>query len=202
MDKKNIYATFTELIFLFFRLKLCIQIFCVFIKCGVVLFFNFACGLARGFSGGLICVWNSLVFQKHKVICYDNFIVVEGVWLHSNIPTLFHFFLICGFDTEDFQKLMIDAWSTDGIDYVNSLVAFKNKLQHLKNVVRKWNSTNCILQMAEKEKLSSLITSIDILVDEGFATREDLMLINNQVRQLVVLHNHEAKDLAQRDKVK
>ena len=37
--------------------------------------------IIKRYLGGILCIWNHLVFQKHKVIYNDNFIVVEQVWL-------------------------------------------------------------------------------------------------------------------------
>nr|GEV72211.1 RNA-directed DNA polymerase, eukaryota [Tanacetum cinerariifolium] len=43
--------------------------------------FDFASSSARGLSGGILCVWNNLVFKKSCILCTDNYVVVEGVWI-------------------------------------------------------------------------------------------------------------------------
>nr|GEZ12581.1 RNA-directed DNA polymerase, eukaryota, reverse transcriptase zinc-binding domain protein [Tanacetum cinerariifolium] len=42
--------------------------------------FDFAASLSRGLSGGILCVWNNLLFLKSKISSHDNFVVVEGLW--------------------------------------------------------------------------------------------------------------------------
>ncbi|GKB72076.1 RNA-directed DNA polymerase, eukaryota, partial [Tanacetum coccineum] len=43
--------------------------------------FDFASTSARGLSGGILCMWNSLVFSKTKILCNENYLVVDGLWL-------------------------------------------------------------------------------------------------------------------------
>nr|GEY16528.1 RNA-directed DNA polymerase, eukaryota, reverse transcriptase zinc-binding domain protein [Tanacetum cinerariifolium] len=43
--------------------------------------FDFASTSARGLSGGILCVWNGMVFKKSRIICNDNYVVVEGLWI-------------------------------------------------------------------------------------------------------------------------
>lgn len=52
-------------------------------------FFDFVSSSARGKSGGILCMWNKLLFQKTKAVCFRNYVVVEGVWLASNVPVMF-----------------------------------------------------------------------------------------------------------------
>ncbi|GKA04369.1 RNA-directed DNA polymerase, eukaryota, reverse transcriptase zinc-binding domain protein [Tanacetum coccineum] len=42
--------------------------------------FDFASTSARGISGGIICIWNNLLFKKSKILSNENFVVVEGIW--------------------------------------------------------------------------------------------------------------------------
>ena len=41
--------------------------------------FDFATTSARGLSGGIICLWNSLVFRKSHIVCNDNYVVIDGL---------------------------------------------------------------------------------------------------------------------------
>ncbi|GJX28014.1 RNA-directed DNA polymerase, eukaryota [Tanacetum coccineum] len=47
--------------------------------------FDFASTSSRGLSGGILCIWNSLVFKKSKTLCHDNYVVVEGLWTPNDI---------------------------------------------------------------------------------------------------------------------
>ncbi|XP_071686837.1 uncharacterized protein [Rutidosis leptorrhynchoides] len=48
--------------------------------------FDYACSLSRGFSGGLISVWDPNFFLiKDRVWCDDNYIIVKGKWVCSNV---------------------------------------------------------------------------------------------------------------------
>ncbi|GKE02515.1 RNA-directed DNA polymerase, eukaryota [Tanacetum coccineum] len=47
--------------------------------------FDFASSSARGMSGGIICLWNNLVFSKLNIICNENYVVVDGFWKPDDI---------------------------------------------------------------------------------------------------------------------
>ena len=53
------------------------------------MFFECASSSARGKSGGILCMWNRMMFQCSKVISFDNYVVVEGIWVASNTPVMF-----------------------------------------------------------------------------------------------------------------
>nr|GEV49786.1 RNA-directed DNA polymerase, eukaryota [Tanacetum cinerariifolium] len=48
-------------------------------------YFDFASTSARGKSGGIICIWNSLVFQKISIHCNENYVVVKGLWTPKDV---------------------------------------------------------------------------------------------------------------------
>ncbi|GKA15007.1 RNA-directed DNA polymerase, eukaryota, reverse transcriptase zinc-binding domain protein [Tanacetum coccineum] len=47
--------------------------------------FDFASTSARGMSGGIICLWNSLVFRKSHIVCNDNYVVIDGLWIPNDV---------------------------------------------------------------------------------------------------------------------
>ncbi|GJT36740.1 putative RNA-directed DNA polymerase, eukaryota, reverse transcriptase zinc-binding domain protein [Tanacetum coccineum] len=47
--------------------------------------FDFASISARGMLGEIICVWNNLVFRKSKILCNDNYVLVEGLWIPNDV---------------------------------------------------------------------------------------------------------------------
>ncbi|XP_076942563.1 uncharacterized protein LOC143612468 [Bidens hawaiensis] len=42
--------------------------------------FDFAVASAKGKSGGIMLVWNPLMFTKHAILCMDNMVIVKGEW--------------------------------------------------------------------------------------------------------------------------
>ncbi|GKC92973.1 RNA-directed DNA polymerase, eukaryota, partial [Tanacetum coccineum] len=47
--------------------------------------FDFAFASARGKSRGIICLWNTLVFQKTRILCNKNYVVVESLWIPKDV---------------------------------------------------------------------------------------------------------------------
>ena len=40
-------------------------------------------------SGGILCIWNKMVFQKNRIICVDNYVAVEGRWIQNGLKIMF-----------------------------------------------------------------------------------------------------------------
>ena len=40
--------------------------------------FEFAVSSAKGLSGGLISIWDPAAFIKHRIVCSESVIIVEG----------------------------------------------------------------------------------------------------------------------------
>nr|GFA87799.1 RNA-directed DNA polymerase, eukaryota [Tanacetum cinerariifolium] len=38
-----------------------------------------------GMSGGIICLWNNLVLLKSNIICNENYVVVDGLWIPGDV---------------------------------------------------------------------------------------------------------------------
>ncbi|GJT59727.1 RNA-directed DNA polymerase, eukaryota, reverse transcriptase zinc-binding domain protein [Tanacetum coccineum] len=51
--------------------------------------FDFASSSARGRSGGILCIWNKLLFHKEKVISVDSHVAVQGTWLQNGLKIMF-----------------------------------------------------------------------------------------------------------------
>nr|GEU55362.1 putative RNA-directed DNA polymerase, eukaryota, reverse transcriptase zinc-binding domain protein [Tanacetum cinerariifolium] len=47
--------------------------------------FDFASSSARGMSGGILCIWNDLVFKKTKISCNEYYVAIEGLWIPSKV---------------------------------------------------------------------------------------------------------------------
>ena len=46
--------------------------------------FDYACSMARGFSGGLISIWDPTSFVKQEIWCDENYIIVQGNWVNAS----------------------------------------------------------------------------------------------------------------------
>ncbi|GJY20523.1 RNA-directed DNA polymerase, eukaryota [Tanacetum coccineum] len=51
--------------------------------------FDFATSSARGRSGGILCVWDKLLFHKKKTYATEHCLCVEGTWMANNADLLF-----------------------------------------------------------------------------------------------------------------
>ncbi|GKB13938.1 putative RNA-directed DNA polymerase, eukaryota, reverse transcriptase zinc-binding domain protein [Tanacetum coccineum] len=47
--------------------------------------FDFASSSARGQSGGILCLWNRLVFRKSRILCNENYVVIDALWTPDDI---------------------------------------------------------------------------------------------------------------------
>ncbi|XP_071708700.1 uncharacterized protein [Rutidosis leptorrhynchoides] len=56
--------------------------------------FDYAVSLSRGFSGGIISMWDPIFFVKERIWCDDNFIIVKGKWV--NLTSTFFMINIYG----------------------------------------------------------------------------------------------------------
>nr|GEU51902.1 RNA-directed DNA polymerase, eukaryota [Tanacetum cinerariifolium] len=51
--------------------------------------YNYVCSDSLGSSGGILCMWEALIFKKDNVTTSNNFIAIYGTWLPSNSKILF-----------------------------------------------------------------------------------------------------------------
>ncbi|GJY46340.1 putative RNA-directed DNA polymerase, eukaryota, reverse transcriptase zinc-binding domain protein [Tanacetum coccineum] len=51
--------------------------------------FDFASASARGKSGGILCIWNKLLFNKERVISVDSYVAIQGTWLQNGLKIMF-----------------------------------------------------------------------------------------------------------------
>ncbi|XP_071727949.1 uncharacterized protein [Rutidosis leptorrhynchoides] len=92
--------------------------------------FDYAVSLARGFSGGIISLWDCNSFWKSDIWCNDNFVIVKGTWLRENV-----------------EVFMVNVYApqvlSDKIVLWNNLTLFM--ASHLGNYIfmGDWNSVRC-----------------------------------------------------------
>ncbi|GJX94698.1 RNA-directed DNA polymerase, eukaryota [Tanacetum coccineum] len=46
--------------------------------------FDYICGPSVGNSGGILCVWDPCMFEKHNSTISDYFVAIRGKWIHSS----------------------------------------------------------------------------------------------------------------------
>ncbi|GJZ15913.1 RNA-directed DNA polymerase, eukaryota [Tanacetum coccineum] len=201
--------------------------------------FDFASTSARGMSGEIICKWNSLLFCKSRIVCNENYVVVEGLWIPNDVrlmwivvydpqnlpsvilekgihdhrpillkefmadygPTPFRFFN-SWLDMEGFHHLVSQTWHHDGIVKACGFTSLKKKLQNLKSVIRAWVASKKSESSMIKRDHESRLASIDAKVDQGCANEEDFINRRDSIKILDDIQRMEAKDLAQKAKVK
>lgn len=144
-------------------------------------------------------------FVRVSAVVLDKFIMDHRlVFLKENVvdfgPTPFRFFN-SWHNMDGFHDLVVNPWNSVEFLDVNSMLAFKKKLQVLKSSIRKWNLDNRSFFKTEKANCSSVIAVMDVLIDSGVASKEDLFLRQHLVKKLTDILNSEAKDLAQNDKI-
>lgn len=47
--------------------------------------FDFALSSARGFSGGLLSIWDPAVFNCQKIASFPNVLIVKGEWVFDRV---------------------------------------------------------------------------------------------------------------------
>nr|GEW44479.1 putative RNA-directed DNA polymerase, eukaryota, reverse transcriptase zinc-binding domain protein [Tanacetum cinerariifolium] len=116
-------------------------------------------------------------------------------------PTPFRFFH-SWLEVDGFRDLVTNTWNNDGINNVNGMVLFKKKLQNLRKVIRAWVGANKAASFVVKKFHQSRLSSIDAKIDQGIASEEDFKNRKDSLHTLGDIDRMEAKDLAQKAKVK
>lgn len=65
--------------------------------------FDYASSMSRGYSGGILCIWNPQLFVKNRIISHDHFMVIKGVWKHGNVSLQF----IVVYAPQDYHKQVL-----------------------------------------------------------------------------------------------
>ncbi|GKB08611.1 hypothetical protein Tco_0836923, partial [Tanacetum coccineum] len=105
-------------------------------------------------------------------------------------------------EIEGFHELVVQTWKNDGIVDVNGFVLFKKKLQNLKKVIRVWIATRKADAHVLKKEHQLKLSTIDSKIDQGYASEEDFKIQRDSLAILGDLDRIEAKDFAQKAKIK
>ncbi|GJS05498.1 putative RNA-directed DNA polymerase, eukaryota, reverse transcriptase zinc-binding domain protein [Tanacetum coccineum] len=105
-------------------------------------------------------------------------------------------------DVDGFHDLVGDTWNNDGIVHMNGLTSFKKKLQNLKQDIWKWVASKKFDSRKLRKDHQHRLSSIYAKVDQGCAREEDIINRKHSSTFLGDLDRLEAKDLAQKAKIK
>nr|GEZ60989.1 RNA-directed DNA polymerase, eukaryota, reverse transcriptase zinc-binding domain protein [Tanacetum cinerariifolium] len=130
--------------------------------------------------GGYSFTWTDKVASKMSKL--DIFLVSES------FLDVFH-----GVVTVILEKFLLDH---------KRILLKEKKLQNLKCVLRKWNTSNRSNLNVARIKHMDRVAAIDVIADQGLASKDDLVIHNESLKILSNLDRLEAKDLAQKAKVK
>ncbi|GJV40292.1 RNA-directed DNA polymerase, eukaryota [Tanacetum coccineum] len=123
----------------------------------------------------------------------------ESVVDYGSTPfRFFHSWL----DIECFHDLVVDTWKNYECSETNGMISFKKKLQHLKQVIREWNYSKTLSDNQLRKEHQSRLSFIDVKMDQGTATREDLNCRVSLMKILGDIERKEVSDLAQKSKIK
>ncbi|GJZ71170.1 retrotransposon protein, putative, ty1-copia subclass, partial [Tanacetum coccineum] len=106
------------------------------------------------------------------------------------------------FKRDGFDFMVEQAWSSFTHSDSNSLIRFKKKLQDLKKIIRGWIKDKNISLAGNKVSISEELAIIDRELDRGVVSDDLLSKRMELTRKLRDLNSLEAKDLAQKAKVK
>ncbi|GJW13142.1 RNA-directed DNA polymerase, eukaryota, reverse transcriptase zinc-binding domain protein [Tanacetum coccineum] len=143
--------------------------------------FDFATSSARGRSGGILCGWDNMLFQKKRVYSNEHCLCVEE---------------------DDFTSVIEDSWNNDGIIAPNPMFLLKNKLKSLKQRLKTWSSEKKGIKDHDRKRLQDSLIAIDLRLDQDVCLPDDLLNRANIVRDLQAINKKDSVDLAQKAKVK
>ncbi|GJZ62103.1 putative RNA-directed DNA polymerase, eukaryota, reverse transcriptase zinc-binding domain protein [Tanacetum coccineum] len=105
-------------------------------------------------------------------------------------------------EMDGFHDLVVQTWSNDGIVDGNGFILFKKKLQNLKKVIRVGNASRKSNTYTLKKDHQNQLSLIDSKIDQGCASEEDFMKRHESLAILGDMDRLEAKDYAQKAKIK
>jgi hypothetical protein len=132
--------------------------------------------------------------SDHRPILLKEMVVDYG-------PTPFRVFR-SWFGMDGFNQLVTDTWNSDVTQETHGMISFKKKLQNLKKVLRAWIGEKRLRDKGIKAELLKSISDIDLQIDKGEATKQDMELRLRSLKELGDLERVEAMDLAQKAKIR
>nr|GFA90292.1 RNA-directed DNA polymerase, eukaryota, reverse transcriptase zinc-binding domain protein [Tanacetum cinerariifolium] len=173
--------------------------------------------------GGYSFTWSDKYANKMSKL--DHFLVsqgfldlfpnISGLILHRNIsdhrpillkeslvdygPTPFRLFH-SWFLEDDFLSVVQDSWSIVDNNSQNHMIKLKNKLKHLKHMLKAWSCDKKYLHNKERNLIQESLLDINLRLDQGVGLPDDVLNRSKLVRELDDLNKKESIDLAQKAK--
>ncbi|GJW39205.1 RNA-directed DNA polymerase, eukaryota, reverse transcriptase zinc-binding domain protein [Tanacetum coccineum] len=123
--------------------------------------FDFASSSARGRLGGILCIWNKLVYQKSKVLCCDNYVVVEEL---IDIP--------------------LGGYSFTWMDKVASKMSKLDRFLVFESFLDLFYGVAAANFNVARMKHLDRVAAIDVLADQGLASKDDSVMRNESLKIL------------------
>nr|GEV14313.1 RNA-directed DNA polymerase, eukaryota [Tanacetum cinerariifolium] len=82
--------------------------------------YDYAFSLFVGYSGGILCVWDSNMFVKESVTIFDSFVAIRGTWISTSTKLLIISVYAPQEASErrilwDYIRIMIESWEGESI---------------------------------------------------------------------------------------
>nr|GEW07921.1 RNA-directed DNA polymerase, eukaryota [Tanacetum cinerariifolium] len=157
--------------------------------------FDHVVGPLIGFSGGVVCVWDSSMFIKDHVSKSDYFVVIMGTWtptstklliisvyapqestkkqdlwnyLRSLINRRERETMIMGDynEVQGFDSFIETTWKSMNLIDRNGLIRMKKKLQLFKSAIKIWMKEARTISNAKKVNIQHNLTKVDKIIDQ------------------------------------
>ncbi|GKC52415.1 RNA-directed DNA polymerase, eukaryota, reverse transcriptase zinc-binding domain protein [Tanacetum coccineum] len=149
--------------------------------------FDYACSMARGFSGGLISIWDPNMFSKNSIWCDHSFIIIKGNW--KNVVG--DCFMMNIYGPQDLvSKLALCNRLTDFMHHYNGSYIMFGDMNAVRNAQERFGST---LNSIEANHFNSFIDSTDgfdnfikeewELLDSNLKCHEKFRRLKDKIKQ-------------------
>nr|GEW33033.1 RNA-directed DNA polymerase, eukaryota [Tanacetum cinerariifolium] len=147
-----------------------------------------------------------LLYPSIMALCLDRHLSDHRPILLREItidfgPTPFWFYH-SWFSLEGFDDMVEKAWLSFSHSDSNGMIRFKNKLQDLKIIIRRWVKDKKLQQCTARSSIKEELSVIDKDLDRGQGSDDALLKRMELMRQLHDINQIEAKDTFQKSKIK
>ncbi|GJZ98807.1 RNA-directed DNA polymerase, eukaryota [Tanacetum coccineum] len=147
-----------------------------------------------------------LLYPSLSALCLDRHLSDHRPILLHEVPTDFgptpFRFYHSWFTLDGFDEMVEQAWLSFSFSDSNGMIRFKKKLQGLKAIIRQWVKEKKLQQSKVKNSLKKDLQDIDKGLDCGISSDSILLKRLELLRQLHDINHMEAKESAQRSKIK
>ncbi|XP_071687390.1 uncharacterized protein [Rutidosis leptorrhynchoides] len=185
--------------------------------------FDYALSMARGFSGGLISLWDPNAFVKENMWCDNNFVIVKGRWIREDIvvfmgniyaPQSIQDKLALWNKLTDFmannvgEYIIFGDWNVVRVASERSGTDLSGphhitvKLRALKVKLREWITQSRKEEKAQLTELVDNINELDCLIDSGLASNNQIDERNSLFQKKEDINKFATLDSLQKARIK